>query len=75
MPGVVHVLDPYHGIEQGWDTAEAALHYLEEVVHLESPQTIAAFILEPVPGTNGILVLRTATCRASARCVIGTGSC
>jgi taurine--2-oxoglutarate transaminase len=56
LPGVVHVLDPYHGIEQGWDTAETALHYLEEVVQLEGPQTIAAFILEPVPGTNGILV-------------------
>ena len=23
MPGVVHVLDPYHGIARGWDTAEA----------------------------------------------------
>ena len=23
MPGVVHVLDPYHGIERGWDTARA----------------------------------------------------
>ena len=22
MPGVVHVLDPYHGIARGWDTAE-----------------------------------------------------
>ena len=25
MGGVVHVLDPYHGIERGWDTADAAL--------------------------------------------------
>ena len=56
LPGVVHVLDPYHGIEAGWDTADAALRYLEEVVELEGPQTIAAFILEPVTGTNGILV-------------------
>ena len=23
IPGVVHVLDPYHGIERGWDTAAA----------------------------------------------------
>ena len=29
---------------------------LEEVIQLEGPQTIAAFILEPVTGTNGILV-------------------
>ena len=56
MPGIVHVLDPYHGIEQGWDTAEAALRYLDEVIQLEGSQTIAAFILETVPGTNGILV-------------------
>ena len=56
MPGIVHVLDPYHGIERGWDAADAALAYLEEVIQLEGPQTIAAFILETVTGTNGILV-------------------
>ena len=56
MPGIVHVLDPYHGVERGWDTADAALRYLEEVIQLEGPHTIAAFILEPVTGTNGILI-------------------
>ena len=56
IPGVVHVVDPYHGIERGWDSAEQALANLEEVIQLEGPQTIAAFILEPVTGTNGILV-------------------
>jgi taurine---2-oxoglutarate transaminase len=56
IPGVVHVFDPYHGIERGWDSAEQALANLEEVIQLEGPQTIAAFILEPVTGTNGILV-------------------
>jgi taurine---2-oxoglutarate transaminase len=56
MPGFVHVLDPYHGIERGWDTADASLRNLEEVVQLEGPHTIAAFILEPVTGTNGVLV-------------------
>jgi taurine--2-oxoglutarate transaminase len=56
MPGFVHVLDPYHGIERGWDSAEQSLAYLEEVIQLEGPQTIAAFILESVTGTNGILV-------------------
>src|SRR5690242_6292245 len=56
IPGVVHVLDPYHGIERGWDSAEQSLAMLEEVIQLEGPQTIAAFILEPVTGTNGILV-------------------
>src|SRR5262245_43958090 len=56
IPGVVHVLDPYHGIERGWDTAEEALATLEEVIQLEGPQTIAAFILETVTGTNGVLI-------------------
>jgi len=56
MPGVVHVLDPYHGIARGWESAEQSLTMLEEVIQLEGPQTIAAFILEPVTGTNGVLV-------------------
>jgi taurine---2-oxoglutarate transaminase len=56
MPGVIHVLDPYHGIERGWDDASAALAYLEEVIVLEGAHTIAGFILESVTGTNGILI-------------------
>jgi taurine--2-oxoglutarate transaminase len=56
MPGVVHVLDPYHGVQRGWDDATTALAYLEETIMLEGPETIAAFILEPVTGTNGILI-------------------
>jgi len=56
MPGVVHVLDPYHGIARGWESAEQSLTMLEEIIQLEGPQTIAAFILEPVTGTNGVLV-------------------
>ena len=56
MPGVIHVLNPYHGVERGWDTAEQSLAYLEEVIQLEGPATIAGFIMEPVVGTNGILV-------------------
>jgi taurine--2-oxoglutarate transaminase len=54
--GIVHVLDPYHGIQRGWDTAEKALADLEETIELEGPATIAAFILEPITGTNGILI-------------------
>jgi taurine--2-oxoglutarate transaminase len=56
IPGVVRVLDPYHGIERGWESAETSLAMIEEVIQLEGAQTIAAFILEPVVGTNGILV-------------------
>src|ERR1700722_13235508 len=56
IPGVVHVLDPYHGVERGWDSADQSLAMLEEVIQLEGPGTIAAFILETVTGTNGVLV-------------------
>jgi taurine---2-oxoglutarate transaminase len=56
MPGAVHLLNPYHGIQRGWDNAEKALADLEETIQLEGAQTIAAFILEPVVGTNGVLV-------------------
>ena len=56
IPGIIRVFDPYHGIERGWDSVEQALANIEEVIQLEGPQTIAAFILEPVTGTNGILV-------------------
>ena len=58
MPGFVHVLDPYHGVARGWDDdAATSLAYLEEVIQLEGPHTIAAFILETVTGTNGILMI------------------
>jgi len=56
MPGVVHVLDPYHGTQRGFEDTDAALAYLDETIALEGPNTIAAFILEPVTGTNGILI-------------------
>ena len=56
LPGVVHVLDPYHGIERGWDSAAASLAMLEEIVQLEGAHTIAAFFLETVSGTNGVLI-------------------
>ena len=56
IPGVIHVLDPYHGIERGWESADSSLAMIEETIQLEGPSTIAACILEPVTGTNGILV-------------------
>jgi taurine--2-oxoglutarate transaminase len=54
--GVVHVLDPYHGIQRGWDDTATSLALLEETIQMEGPHTIAAFILETVTGTNGILI-------------------
>jgi taurine--2-oxoglutarate transaminase len=54
--GVVHVLDPYHGTDRPVDDAQTAIRHLEETIELEGPDTIAAFILETVVGTNGILI-------------------
>jgi taurine--2-oxoglutarate transaminase len=56
IPGVVHVPDFYHGVNRPVDTAAEALARLEEVIEWEGAKTIAAFIIEPVTGTNGILV-------------------
>jgi len=56
VPGVVRVLDPYHGPHRPEETAEQALDRLEEQIMLEGPGTIAAFMLETVTGTNGVLI-------------------
>ncbi len=56
LPGVVHVLDFYHGTQRPMDSADDALALLRETIQLEGPATIAAFIVEPVTGTNGVLV-------------------
>jgi taurine--2-oxoglutarate transaminase len=56
MPGVVHVLDPHHGMGRPSDSAAQSLAMLEEIIQLEGPNHIAAFFLETVSGTNGILI-------------------
>jgi taurine---2-oxoglutarate transaminase len=56
IPGVVRIPDFYHGIQRGSDTAEQVLAATEEILQLEGPQTLAAIIVEPVTGTNGILI-------------------
>lgn len=65
MPGVVHFLDPYRyrstfhrtnaEISEA-DFTQDYLNHLEEIIQYEGPQTIAAVLLEPVTGTNGIIV-------------------
>lgn len=58
-PGIIRVLDPApYNYEFGATDAERTeqnLRYLEEVILCEGPQTIAAMIIEPVTGTNGVL--------------------
>jgi taurine--2-oxoglutarate transaminase len=56
IPGVIRIPDFYHGIERGFDTTEEVLARTEEVLQMEGPQTVAAIIVEPVTGTNGILI-------------------
>ena len=61
MPGVVRYFGPYlyrssfHATTEA-EECERALAHLEELVMFEGAHTIAAIILEPVVGTNGILV-------------------
>jgi taurine--2-oxoglutarate transaminase len=56
IPGVFRIPDFYHGIQKGSDTTEEVLARTEEIVELEGAKTIAAIIVEPVTGTNGILI-------------------
>jgi taurine--2-oxoglutarate transaminase len=56
VPGVVHVLDPWRLGRDAPEPVDEHLAYLEEVIRYEGPNTIAAFILETVTGTNGILI-------------------
>ncbi|WP_261574805.1 aspartate aminotransferase family protein [Frankia gtarii] len=61
IPGVVHFFGPYlyrspfHAVDAEQESRRALAH-LAEVIALEGPATIAAIIVEPVVGTNGILV-------------------
>lgn len=61
QPGVVHFWGPYpyrsafHATDAAQE-CERALAHLADTIMVEGPQTIAAIILEPVVGTNGILV-------------------
>ncbi len=56
IPGVFRIPDFYHGIQRGFETTDEVLTKTEEILQLEGPQTIAAIIVEPIVGTNGILI-------------------
>ncbi len=60
MPGVVHFLNPHcyrcpFG-QQPETCNHQCINHLEEVIQYENPNTIAAIFLEPVVGSNGIIV-------------------
>ncbi|MCU1439696.1 MAG: aspartate aminotransferase family protein [Rhodoglobus sp.] len=59
--GHAHFFGPFLYRSEFWaqtpeQESERALHYLERVILSEGPNTIAAILLETVPGTAGILV-------------------
>ena len=61
LPGILHVScpDPYRNRLQGEDEAEFATRLaaeLEAVILREGPETVAAFIAEPVMAAGGVIV-------------------
>ncbi|MFE5837623.1 aspartate aminotransferase family protein [Arthrobacter sp. NPDC056493] len=59
--GHVHVFGPYLYRSEFWaetpeQETERALHHLRRVIQAEGPQSVAAVLLETVPGTAGILI-------------------
>lgn len=63
IPGVIHIFDPYkyrNPLYREGDSDEVfarkCLDQIEEVLMYEGPHTVAAFFLESVTGTNGIII-------------------
>ncbi|NEM91538.1 aspartate aminotransferase family protein [Galbitalea soli] len=59
--GHVHFFGPFLYRSEFWATtpeqeSERALHHLERVIQAEGPQSIAAILIETIPGTAGVLV-------------------
>lgn len=59
--GHVHFFGPYLYRSEFWATSpeqecERALQHLRRLVQVEGPETIAAILMEAIPGTAGILV-------------------
>jgi taurine--2-oxoglutarate transaminase len=59
--GHVHVFGPYLYRSEFWATTEEeecerALHHLRRVIEAEGPETVAAILLETIPGTAGIML-------------------
>ena len=59
--GHVHVFTPYLYRTEFWasspeEECERALRHLERVVQCEGPESVAAILLESIPGTAGVLV-------------------
>jgi taurine---2-oxoglutarate transaminase len=56
VSGVVRAPEPHRWAHKDPEPVAESLQALEDVIMYEGGQTIAAFILEPVVGTNGVLI-------------------
>ena len=60
MGDIVRIPDPYHyrfpWIEDEKEFCRFNLAQIEEIVRLEGPHTIAAVLVEPITGSNGLIV-------------------
>jgi len=60
VPHFLHTAAPYayrlEGVKPGETAGQAAARMLEETILREGPETVAAFIAEPVQGAGGIIV-------------------
>lgn len=59
-PGFMHIDPPFpyrfKGAKEGETIGQAAARLLEEAIQAEGPDTVAAFIAEPVQGAGGVIV-------------------
>ena len=60
VPGFLHIQPPYayrfQGAKPGETVGQAAARELEEAILREGPDTVAAFIAEPIIGGGGVIV-------------------
>jgi taurine--2-oxoglutarate transaminase len=61
IPGVVRALDPYSyrcpfGHASCTGCPMPCLSHIEELIRLEGPHTIAALLIEPISGANGLII-------------------
>jgi taurine--2-oxoglutarate transaminase len=80
MPVDVHFFNPYlYRSEFNATTEEEecqrALAHLRRMIECEGPNSVAAILLESVPGTAGILVPPKVICRACARWQMSSALC
>jgi taurine---2-oxoglutarate transaminase len=62
IPGVVHFFnpypyrDPFGSQDDPEECGRRTLHVLKEQLMLDNPKSVAALIMEPIVGTNGIII-------------------